>query len=101
MIEFRRDKQIHDERGEWFQARWHFRSTHDVVSVNGTGFPTPLSEVRTAEDQPSLASSSIRPVRQLDNGLRAGPYRTRFGRGMLRNDGDCWRTPATQNARTY
>ena len=24
MIEIRRDDEIHDERGEWFRARWHF-----------------------------------------------------------------------------
>jgi len=28
MIEIRRDKEIHDERGEWFRARWHFSFDH-------------------------------------------------------------------------
>lgn len=28
MIRIRRDQDIHDERGEWFRARWHFSFDH-------------------------------------------------------------------------
>ena len=28
MIEIRRDKEIHDEEGDWFRARWHFSFDH-------------------------------------------------------------------------